>query len=154
MNFSDFANWCNTYSSVIQIILSLLTLLISVIAIFISIMTSRLPYKKRVLVKYGSYFGIGYDDEGIHVTITNVGNRPSYINDIGLSVDKKMRLISKESFGIKNKKIGPGESETVYLSKPDILVYKKSGKRIYAFYEDNEGMKKYKYISKLNNLFK
>ena len=53
--------------------LSFLTLFFSVIAIIVSINTSRLPYKKKLLVNAGSF--IGNDLIGIYVTITNIGNR-------------------------------------------------------------------------------
>lgn len=43
-----FIEWCNNNQGFITAIFSLLSLLVSTIAIVISILTSRLPYKKAV----------------------------------------------------------------------------------------------------------
>lgn len=116
----------------------------------ISIITARLPYKKKILLTCGSYIGIGYDDDGIHVTVTNIGNRNVYIKNIGIILDKKMILQSKESFPLKDKILAPGESISSYLSSVDLKEYRTPTKKAYAFFEDNENSKKYKYICKTN----
>ena len=51
--------WCNNNSGFIQSILACLTLLASLIAIVVSIKTSKIPYKKRMLLTSGSYIGVG-----------------------------------------------------------------------------------------------
>lgn len=148
MNLETIIKWCNDNSGFSQIVLSLVTILISIIAIIISIITARLPYKKKILITYGSYIGIGYRDDGIHVTITNIGNRNIYIKNIGIILDKKIILQSKESFTLKDKLLSPGETVSTYLSSEDLKEYKNPVKRAYAFFEDNENTKKYKYICK------
>lgn len=150
MDLNEIIKWCNENSGFAQIILSLVTILISIIAIIISIITARLPYKKKILLTSGSYIGIGYDDEGIHVTITNIGNRNIYINKIGIIIDKKMVLLSKDSFSLKDKLLAPGESISTYLSSTDLKKHKNKGRKAYAYFEDNENTKKYKYICKTN----
>ena len=150
MELDEIIKWCNDNSGFAQIILSLITILISLLAIIISIITARLPYKKKILLTCGSYIGIGNDDDGIHVTVTNIGNRNVYIKNIGIILDKKMILQSKESFPLKDKILAPGESVSTYLSSVDLKEYRTPTKKAYAFFEDNENSKKYKYICKTN----
>lgn len=150
MELDEIIKWCNDNSGFAQIILSLITILISFLAIIISIITARLPYKKKILLTCGSYIGIGYDDDGIHVTVTNIGNRNVCIKNIGIILDKKMILQAKESFSLKDKILEPGESVSTYLSSTDLKEYKAPTKKSYAFFEDNENSKKYKYICKTN----
>lgn len=150
MELDEIIKWCNDNSGFAQIILSLITILISFLAIIISIITARLPYKKKILLTCGSYIGVGYDDDGIHVTVTNIGNRNVYIKNIGIILDKKMILQAKESFSLKDKILEPGESVSTYLSSTDLKEYRTPTKKAYAFFEDNENSKKYKYICKTN----
>lgn len=70
----EIIEWCNNNQGFISAILSLLTLIVSIIAIIISIVTSRLPFKKKLLLTCGSFIGIGVECTGTHVTVTNVGN--------------------------------------------------------------------------------
>lgn len=70
----EIIEWCNNNQGFISAILSLLTLIASIIAIIISIVTSRLPFKKKLLLTSGSFIGIGFKCTGTHVTVTNVGN--------------------------------------------------------------------------------
>ena len=45
-----FIEWCNQNNGFISAILSIIGLLLSIIAIVISIHTARLPYKKKLLL--------------------------------------------------------------------------------------------------------
>lgn len=47
--------WCNNNTGFATIVLSILTLIVSIIAIFVSLSTARLPYKKKILVERGSF---------------------------------------------------------------------------------------------------
>ncbi len=47
MSITNIIEWCNSNSGFIQSILAALTVIISMIAIFVSIMTARIPYKKK-----------------------------------------------------------------------------------------------------------
>lgn len=70
--------------------LSLLTLVVSIIAVIVSIQTARLPYKKKMLVESGSY--ISNDGTGIHITVTNIGNRNIKIKKIGILIGKMVYI--------------------------------------------------------------
>ena len=82
----DIIVWCNSNSGFATILLSALTLLVSVIAVIVSIHTARLPYKKKMIVRGGSFITV--DGMGLHVTATNVGNRQIKISDIGFQIEK------------------------------------------------------------------
>lgn len=87
-----FVEWCNNNQGFITAIFSLLSLLISTTAIVISILTSKLPYKKAVRVSSGSYFGVGEgmeNQQGVYVNVLNVGNVPINIVEVGLLHGKK-----------------------------------------------------------------
>ena len=81
---NDIIEWCNINSGFIQAILALLTLIVSIIAIAVSIKTANLPYKKKMVLTFGSYIGVGFVDDGIHVTCINCGNRTFHIKKLGL----------------------------------------------------------------------
>ena len=49
----EIINWCNSNNGFATILLSALTLLVSIIAIIVSIHAARLPYKKKLIVRGG-----------------------------------------------------------------------------------------------------
>ena len=67
----EIINWCNSNNGFATILLSALTLLVSIIAIIVSIHAARLPYKKKLIVSGGSFVSVG--GIGLHITATNVG---------------------------------------------------------------------------------
>lgn len=74
-------DFCNTNSGFISAILSIVTILMSVAAIIISILTALLPYKKRLRF----YTGLNYDEQGnysMDLFLFNLGNFPLYIRSI------------------------------------------------------------------------
>lgn len=55
----EIITWCNSNNGFATILLSALTLLVSIIAIIVSIRTARLPYKKKLIVSGGSFISAG-----------------------------------------------------------------------------------------------
>ena len=86
----DFVKWCNDNMGFASLMLSTLTLVVSILAVIVSIHTARLPYKKRLLVTCGSY--ISSDEVGLHITATNVGNRNIKIKTIGFLIGKMVYI--------------------------------------------------------------
>lgn len=80
----EIINWCNSNNGFATILLSALTLLVSIIAIIVSIRTARLPYKKKLIVSGGSFISAG--GIGLYITATNVGNRQLKISNIGFQI--------------------------------------------------------------------
>lgn len=63
--FTELIQWCNENVGFATIVLSALTLLVSIIAVIVSIRTARLPYKKIIKIETGSYLST---DGGFGVT--------------------------------------------------------------------------------------
>ena len=92
-------NWCNDNNGFITAILSAIGLLLSVIAIVISIRTARLPYKKKL--KLTSFVDVAISKNtiteevvsnimGISINAANIGSRNVSITYLGICVkDKK-----------------------------------------------------------------
>ncbi|MGN1432377.1 MAG: hypothetical protein ACI4XI_01630 [Ruminococcus sp.] len=141
----EFVNWCNENVGFISLILSALTLLVSVIAVFVSIHTARLPYKKKILVETGSY--ISNQVIGLHVTVTNVGNRKIRIKTLGF-IANGIVYINKNTIIESQVMLSQGETTAQYFKindlKNTLLTLKISpASSLKAFVEDSEG-KKYK----------
>lgn len=141
---NEFVNWCNENVGFISLILSALTLLVSVIAVFVSIHTARLPYKKKILVETGSY--ISSQGIGLHVTVTNVGNRKIRIKTLGFIANGI--YINKNTIIESQVMLSQGETTAQYFKindlKNTLLTLKISpASSLKAFVEDSEG-KKYK----------
>lgn len=147
--------WCNSNQGFISAILSLLTLIVSIIAIIISLITSRLPFKKKLLVTCGSVIGIGFENTGVHVTATNIGNRNVFIKNLGIKVGKNIftniKTIEESRIILK-----PAETTTQYFWSSDYSNLSKvnQNKKAYAYLEDSEGKIYKKYICKVKNLVK
>lgn len=147
--------WCNSNQGFISAILSLLTLVVSIIAIIISIITSRLPFKKKLLLTCGSVIRIGFEDAGVHVTVTNVGNRNILIKNLGIKVEKNVftniKTIEESRIVLK-----PEETTTQYFWNSETTAFSKveQNKKVYAYAEDSEGKTYKKYICRVKNLIK
>ena len=84
---TDFITWCNTNQGFVNVIFSACSLLISTVAIFISLMTALRPYRKAV----ACCASLQQSSDGIvgQVTIVNTGNRPMYITQINVRTRKE-----------------------------------------------------------------
>lgn len=83
-------NWCNGNQGFISALLTIMSIALSVIAIIISVITAKLPFRKKIAVAYFTNIGVG-DYEGIEffsVEATNIGNRVIKINYVGVGVKK------------------------------------------------------------------
>lgn len=132
--------WFNENVGFVSAILSLLTIILSTIAIVVSIHTAKLPFKKSIKISAGSQFSaLG---EGVYVTAVNVGNRPVHISMMGLLIDKKQYFSTRE---ITNNQITLHPSETTeHHLQCDELQRMISNdipksKKVYAYVRDAEG---------------
>ena len=87
--------WCNLNEGFINAVLAIISLLLSCVAIGVSIQAIRLPFKKKLKVE--CYLGFvtqrPENNEGIIVTVTNVSNRDIVIYEISLKNHKHKRII-------------------------------------------------------------
>ena len=83
----EIIEWLNVNYGFSSIILSAVGLLISTIAIVISIKTAKLPYKKKIelVMTYNYLFPAGVIAE-IEVQALNLGNRPVRMNNVDKGV--------------------------------------------------------------------
>ena len=92
---------CNSNEGFVSVILSFTTIVISIIAIYISVRTAKLPFKKKIKLSGSVGFAIGTGIEpvrieGYYVNICNVGNRAVNISFLGLALSKKNKRNRKE----------------------------------------------------------
>lgn len=146
-------NWCNNNQGFIEVILSILTLSVSICAIIISLITAKLPFKRKLDISCGTSFGIGDDFEGIYVTATNVGNRVVHICMIGFYCRKNI-YFNKNTISESTILLKPGEFTSQYIDKNDYKIFLKNNTnaKIYAFVKDESGKKYKKYLCKVKKL--
>lgn len=152
----EIITWCNSNNGFATILLSALTLLVSIIAIIVSIRTARLPYKKKLIVSGGSFISAG--GIGLYITATNVGNRQLKISNIGFQIQKHV-YINTHTIHESQIILGQGEVTSQYY---DINDFKKAifdmqlngSTKIYAYAKDTEGKEYKKYFSKVSQVAK
>lgn len=148
-----FIRWCNENNGFISAILSVIGLLLSLIAIVISIHTARLPYKKKLLLGSSLLLGVsriplrGTETSlvGMSSTATNIGNRTISLTYLGFAI-KKGRAINKmypfnRPFDSKAM-LDPSEMYDVQFSREEIikgLSRENQNTKVYVFASDTEG---------------
>ena len=104
---SEIIQFCNENQGFFSAILALLSLLVSIIAILISLYSIRLPYEKRL-----SFSGYVYEKTGKllgTITVVNVGKSIVHIRDVQV-IRKKDKLHIGVRTSSKVVKIMPGEA--------------------------------------------
>lgn len=92
--------WCNDNNGFLTAILSVIGLLLSIIAIVVSIHTARLPFKKKILLGSSLLLGASVNSEittkpfiiGLAASATNVGNRMVSLTYLGYAIKREGRL--------------------------------------------------------------
>ena len=92
--------WCNENNGFLTAILSIIGLLLSIIAIVVSIRTARLPYKKRIRLGTSLLLGASITpgisaktvSMGLSASATNIGNRVVSLTYLGFAVKKDRRV--------------------------------------------------------------
>lgn len=142
--------WCNSNEGFISAILSLCSLLLSIIAIVISIATSRLPYKRKLLLSSKLTYAVMCDKKmilmGIEASIVNVGNVPVNISYLGFGWKEKRKIIKVQP--INRKSTGEGvikpqeiSNNIFYINEIEDLIRKinNENKKIYVLAIDASG---------------
>lgn len=135
---TNIIQWCNENVGFATIVLSVLTLLVSIIAVIVSIRTARLPYKKSIKIEAGSYINIK-GESGLHVTAICCGNMDFTINSMGFIAKDNMliaNLFSNNKYPVTLKN---GEQITEHFSdEADAIQILKSSRKIIAYVQDSE----------------
>lgn len=151
----ELIRWCNENEGFTNAILSCATIFISALAIYISIKTAKLPYKKKMKLSgsMGLAFGQGIESialVGYYVNVCNIGNRPVKITFLGLALSKPNKRNRKEMDLLHNlkgtnksdKPILPAETFEVEYSADKLLsslVKYDKDRLIYLYVSDTEG---------------
>lgn len=169
---TDIITWCNDNNGFLTAILSFVGLMLSAIAIVVSIRTARLPYKKglKLSASYSILFtkneltgSAGSSIVGITVNATNIGSRNVNITYLGLTVKDKslgknpMKMTKIRDAATGTGTLSPSEVSSELYDKNDLLfsfskVSPKAEVRICAL--DSEGQeytKKMGCVQKLIN---
>lgn len=132
--------WCNENVGFATIVLSALTLMVSIVAIVVSIKTAQLPYKKLLKIETGSCFTIDGEKKGLYVTAINCGNMDFTIQSMGFISNEKKFIINVNSNNQYPARLHNGEMITeVFTIRAfeiqELLFYYK----IIAYVKDSEG---------------
>lgn len=136
--------WCNNNQGFVSAILALMSLLLSVVAICISISVAKLPFKKKISVAFYTNMGVGGASGyvGYSVVATNIGNRVVATDYVGLGYYKKgqlQRLYALNRDMENKRRLDVNESCTVEFTKEEFNNIKKQSSRLYAITTDVEG---------------
>lgn len=129
------------------------------IAVIVALYTARLPYTKKIDVKYstGIYVDSLYEDIECIITATNVGQRDVKINMIGFLIEDKQLFMPTTVLECQKiiKTAECVEHSMSYNALKQLLQKNKfPGKsKIYAFVKDGEGKVYKTYIKAKVNFF-
>ncbi len=149
----EFICWCNENNGFLTAVLSIIGLLLSMIAIVVSVSTARMPYKKRlllgssILISASLIPGISTTTQtaGLSVSATNVGNRTITITYLGIAIKKEGRLYKLNPINRdfrSSAKLSPSEMHEVQFYKEELIdALKRENKatKLYIFANDTEG---------------
>ena len=139
-----FIIWCNENYGFLTALLSIIGLILSVVAIVVSIHVARLPYRKKLLL--GSFISIGAcvvpgesaksNIVGLSASATNVGNRTVNITYLGYAIKQngsfqKMFPINRDF--VCQARLAPAEES-------DVLFYKKELMQLFSNQNPNSNL--------------
>ena len=135
--------WCNTNVGFISAILALFSILLSVVAICVSITVAKLPFKKKIAVGFFTNLGLGQHEGLIYYSVeaTNIGNRVVKVSFVGYSYKEKgswKKLYNKASSNSQNVMLNINETTSAIYDINEINNLMKKHK-LYAFAIDIEG---------------
>lgn len=166
----NFIQWCDDNTGFLAAILSLIGLILSAIAIVVSIRTARLPYKKRIIL---GYFlqpvdtivpGVGVKSSILEMSVsaTNAGNRTVTLTYLGYAVKKDGRynavfLFNRELFSRVHEfnskaSLAPSEKSKIQFHTDELIEYfsrENRNRKLFVYAEDTEGKK---YMKKLGTV--
>lgn len=165
---NEIINWCNENNGFLTAVLSVIGLVLSLIAIVVSIKTARLPYKKEL--KLSATYNVmfqknNYTNEvssaiiGMDVNVANTGSREINITrlNIGMkhpSIGKGMQCVIKlsnasEGIGI----LHPTQIATARYNASELMpTFARINKytKLYVYAVDSEGKEYKKKIGTVN----
>lgn len=160
-------NWCNNNVGFMEALLSTVGIILSIIAIVVSIRTARLPYKKGIKLSKTFDYHFSLDKEakkasseliGVSLSAVNTGSRDINITFLGFGIKKKclkpsmQKLVKFKSDENNVGLIKSAEIASVSYSTVDILANLERNQlnyKIYIIATDSEGKNYKKCIGKV-----
>lgn len=163
---TEIINWCNVNNGFLTGILSLLTLIVSVLAVVVSIRTARLPYMKRLILSSDITILFGTNDftgqpvsqfAGITINATNIGNRNVNIKFLGFAIRTRFKLQKMQT---RDRELGgkgvlePTAVSTVEYTAKELLSFieLKPRTKVYCCAMDTEGKTYLKYYGRAGKI--
>ena len=143
-NITSIIQWCNENVGFATIVLSALTLLVSIIAVVVSIRTARLPFKKLIKIECASHFSTN-GLSGLYVTAINCGNIDFTIRSMGFITKEKQVIVNSYNSNKYPVRLKIGEQVSEYVGEKDLadqdleIQSRKTNRRIIAYVMDSEG---------------
>lgn len=83
---NEFIEWCNLNQGFVSAILALTSIILSVVAILVSIRVAKLPFQKKIAVAFYTNLGVGASAglQFYSIEATNIGNRVIKVNFVGV----------------------------------------------------------------------
>lgn len=132
--------WTNLNQGFVEAILSIVTIIISIIALVTSINAYRLPYMKKLKISYGSAVGTIRSwqvEKGINITLTNIGNRN--VTLVALCLKNGDKLIQNLRNTFNGKLLAPSEEISQCYTFNELKGTIDISKRVYGYAKDTEG---------------
>ena len=146
--------WCNYNEGFMTAVFSLCSLFISMVAIWISVRTAHLPYKRAVKITAGTYVGVGQgmeDKDAVYVNALNVGNITIKINEVGLLHGKNKCINFNTNEQVKCTIKTMEDVEQIFPMAGLRSTFRGKQGRVYAFASDAEGHVYKKYLCKASD---
>lgn len=152
--------WFNENNGFSTAILSVVGLLLSTIAIILSIRTAKLPYKKKIKItmSYNYCFPEG-TLLSIEVYALNLGNRPVRIKKVGLAIKNngKKEFMMKLDDNSGSILLRPTDETSYEYDITDLkkeLQKNKTSSKLYIYAQDNEGKQYSKKVGRVGKIRK
>ena len=169
----EFIEWCNDNQGFLTFLLSTFTILISIIAIIVSIRTAKLPYYKRAIlnstqnyiVKAGNVSPVPYE---IELSFSNIGNCPIGLHTLAIGFHYKnnmSQLYSLEDGNISEQIVQPAGIVRHKYKFSNIVLFLKDessknnsrinlNTKLYIFARDTEGKTYKRFYGTVENILK
>ena len=160
--------WCNDNNGFLTALLSVVSLVISITAIWVSIATARLPYKRKIVLKSNTSIGISKLENtqrysvkrGMSIMAINVGNRAVKVSILTYATKKngKYCIINPTDHSFQSKELlAPSEVMEIEYSADELMkLLSKEDKDsiLYILAQDTEGNEYKKKLSSVDKFLK
>ena len=135
--------WCNTNAGFVSGLLALFSIMLSVVAICVSIIVAKLPFKKKIAVGFFTNLGLAQHKGLMYYSVeaTNIGNRVVKVLFVGYAYKENgswKKIYNTASSNAQNVMLNVNETVSSIYDINEINNIIKEHK-LYAFVVDIEG---------------